>query len=340
MNVVALTSGADVPSRRFRVAQHIPTLEELGIHVREHLPGIARYRPPPREGRLVTAAWTAAKVLTRFPGVLSGWRSDLVWLERELFAGRRTLEPFVGRRYVFDVDDAIWLTDRRRDQGTAAIAGRASAVIAGNAFIADHFRAIARWVEVVPTAVDTTRYMPGNGRRDGRFRVGWIGTSSNLRYLEALEGALGRFVESQDAELFVVADRPPAFRRLALSSRFRFSLWSAEEEVDAIRSMDVGLMPLADEPWARGKCGLKMLQYMACGIPVVASPVGVNPAIARDGGVILADESDAWLHALIELKNDAAARRDLGTLGRRNVERSYSVLRVAPMLAEVFRSVG
>jgi glycosyltransferase involved in cell wall biosynthesis len=302
----------------------------------------------------VKAAWSVAKAVTRVPGVTAAWRADVTWLERELVAGTQTLEPLLKQPYAFDLDDAIWLVHPRRERSLGAVVGRAGVVLAGNQFLGDW---ASRWnehVDLVPTAVDTTRFCPGPTRADRRradrrraddhradprraVTIGWIGTSSNFRYLAQVEEALGRCLSEGDAELLVVADRRPPLTGLP-PERVRYRRWGAEDEVDAIREMDIGIMPLAEDDWCRGKCALKMLQYMACGIPVVVSPLPLPAHILSldDGAGIGATTTDDWGEALRTYVRDPELRASAGSAGRGVVVGHYDTRLVAPQIAAAF----
>jgi glycosyltransferase involved in cell wall biosynthesis len=334
IKVTAITSGRDVPSSRNRVRQFVGPLEGHGVAVTEHYA---------RPNKYATKRLWPLGLAARAPALLAARSADVTWLERELIPGRATVEHLAGRRRVLDVDDAIWLA------GAAGFSERIAAacdgVIAGNDFIAEHYRPHARRVWVVPSSVDTRRWSPSEtgeeaATRREKWTVGWIGTSSNLPYLYAQEEALADFLKSRaDAELLVVCDRRPRFKTLP-SESVRFARWSDAGEVGLVREMRVGLMPLADTEWARGKCALKMLQYMAVGIPVVASPVGANLKIFEAAQVgVPASTPREWQDALGLLHSDAATCARMGAAGRALVEREYSVEMSAEALARVFREV-
>jgi glycosyltransferase involved in cell wall biosynthesis len=347
IRVAALTSGRTVPSSRFRVRQHVEPLRDHGVEVEEFVPRIEKYAPVPGRQRLPLRlspsfyGWQGLKMGTRVPGLLASWRSQVTWLERELLPGRRTLEPWLGEPLVFDVDDAIWLASPRAADATARIAREAAMVVAGNRYLADW---LSRWspsVTVIPTAIDIERFHPRDSPRDPRdLVIGWTGSAATLPYLEALEDPLRRLMrDSPAARLVVVADRPPALRTLP-AERVRFIPWSPAVEASAVRQFDVGIMPLPDSEWSRGKCSFKMLQYMACGIPVVVSPVGMNAEVLRLGEVGVGVEDGAsWDGALAALAADPVAARRMGEGGRRVVEQHFSRAVVAQRLAGVFSTV-
>jgi glycosyltransferase involved in cell wall biosynthesis len=343
IEVAALTSGAVVPSARFRVRQHIPALREAGLRVHEFVPAVSRVAPKPPGLRWLPAALALPKLAAAAPGVIGTWRCDVTWLQRALLPGVPTLEPLLRRPLVFDVDDAIWLHRPFGERTCRGIARRARVVIAGNRCIADWFRAHARDVRIVPTAVDTERFQPRPpGEAEGdELVIGWIGTSGNLRHLEAIGGALARVLaDFPRARLVVVSDGRPGLGALP-PERVRHVPWSVEVEARAVAAMDVGLMPLADDPWTRGKCGFKMLQYMACGVPVVVSPVGVNAELlGMDEIGFPASTSDEWADALLALARSPDLRRHCGAAGRRVAVAHFSVPRVAALLAAILREAA
>ncbi|HWS56071.1 MAG TPA: glycosyltransferase family 4 protein [Pyrinomonadaceae bacterium] len=340
LRVTALTAGRHDPSRRFRVCQFAGALARRGIEVAEHHPFFSKYTPAPAPA--LGFVWTAGKILARVPGVAAARLGDLTWLQRELVPGRLTLENFAGRKLLFDVDDAVWTT--QRGDSIDRIAALARGVIAGNEFLADYFRRRGARVWVVPTCVDTDRWKPGaanDAAERAEWVVGWSGTSSNLKYLYAIEEPLAEFLGSrEEARLLVVSDAEPRFKRIP-RGRWRFERWSPAAEVRQARRMDVGLMPLAATDWERGKCGCKLLTYMAVSVPSVASPVGVAAEIMRQAEVGLAATTpDDWYGALVRLRSDRALASRLGAAGRRLVEERYSVARHAETLAGIFRQVA
>jgi len=344
VRVEAIVSGRLAASTRFRVLQHVAPLRRLGIEVSARPPRISKYASVPAGWaghRLVrpaaALALDGAKLGARVPGAARSWRADVTWLEREVLPGHVTLEPFLHRPVLFDVDDAIWLLSPGHERATRAVARRAACVVAGNDYLADWFGSVAPAVERVWTAVDTQRFAPVP-RHDGPFVVGWTGSGSTLRYLRAIAPALARFlVEADDARLVVMAD---AFVELPQLPPDRVDLvrWSPAGEAEVVRGFDVGLMPLGGGEWAKGKCAFKMLQYMACGVPSVVSPVGMNAEVLAMAEVGLAAATDdEWVEALLTLYRDRDRALSLGRGGRALAERSFSVPVIAPQLAAAMR---
>ncbi len=338
IEVVALTSGAEVPSSRFRVRQYIGPLAERGIAVHERPPAFSKYASSANP--VLARLMAAGKVVARLPGLAASRGANVTWLERELVAGRATLESLAGRPRVFDVDDALWLNGRAGF--SERIASLCDGVLAGNEFLAEHYRNVASRVWVVPTCVDTEVWIPRRGRPAGEeWTVGWTGSLSTLPYLAAIEEPLADFLEQcPSARLLVVSDRAPALGKLP-AERWRFERWSPAAEVGLVQQMDVGLMPLPDSDWARGKCALKMLLYMAVGIPAVVSPVGVSEEVLARGDVgLTATCAGDWHSALSRLFADRDAAARMGREGRSVVERFYSVRENADLLARIFREVA
>lgn len=337
LRVAALTGGVSVPSARFRVRQLIAPLAAAGIAVEEWPSLLSMY--PPR-ARALRPLWLAGNVLQRLPQVLLTRRYGAVLLQRELISTLYSLEGLTNRPRVLDVDDAIWLHPRGGFAGR--LAASCDAVICGNGFLADYFSRFNRRIEVIPTAVDTDFYTPAATRPDARHPVvGWVGTSGNLPSLYAIEPALAAFMKQvPGACLKVMADRPPAFRSLP-PARVEFVPWSRAGEAGMIRGLTVGIMPLEDSDWARGKCGYKMLTYMSAAVPVVVSPVGVNREIlARGECGIGAATPEEWTEALGWLCANPDRAHALGERGREIAAAHYSIAAVAPRVARLLREVA
>jgi glycosyltransferase involved in cell wall biosynthesis len=342
MRVAAYTSGVMVPSARARVRQYIVPLHRLGIHVREYplpwgniLPRRAAMRP----------LWMTATALYRAAALTRSWTADVTWISRQLLPAFAPLHSIARRPIVLDVDDAVWLnTGGHR---ASALARASDVVVCGNSFLANQF---SRWnphVIVIPTAVDTSWYRPQLEVRDAAEEepavpvLGWTGTSGNFPFLYAIEPALLRvFASCGAAKLLVIADRPPRFR-LIPPSRFEFKCWSPETESAAFARMAIGLMPLADTDWCRGKCSYKMLCYMASGLPVVVTATGMNREVLAMGDVgISAASEQEWTDALLALLRSPELRRRMGAAGRAIVEERFSLQRLAQRYAAVFYSLG
>ena len=287
-------------------------------------------------------AWAIATLAARLPAILASHRYDLTFLQREMLSTYRTLEPLTKSPRVLDLDDAVWMS---RESQLRKLVECVDGVVCGNAFI-DAWA--SQWIAnriILPTAVDTERWRPGpggmdnpQGRADRRI-IGWTGLYAGAKYLLSIEHALAQVLEQhRDVVLRVVSDRRPEFRIIP-ASRIEYLPWSPENEVWTMQEMTVGIMPLLDTPWERGKCSYKMLLYMACGLPVVVSPVGMNEEVLALGDVgMAANDADEWTSALSRLLTERDQSRTLGMNGRQVVLKHFALPALATRLARYFHS--
>jgi glycosyltransferase involved in cell wall biosynthesis len=295
-----------------------------------------------------------AKGFLRRLGVLArARRYDVLVIEGELVpyfpAALERLLAVAGVPYVVDYDDAIFhyydLSPRplvRRFLGgkIATVMRHARCVVAGNDYLAEYARrAGAPRVEILPTVVDLDRYSlaPRSDRPAQPFTIGWIGSPLSSRYLAGVAPALARACEDGPTRVILIGAGDVALPGVH-AERLR---WSEATEVDDMRRFDVGIMPMPDEPWARGKCGLKLIQYMACGLPVVASPVGVNVQIVEPGiNGFLARADDEWVEAFRTLRTRPTLGGEMGQTGRRKIEEQFSLAVAGPLLASILRGAA
>lgn len=281
-----------------------------------------------------------------------GSRADVLWLEKEAlpwlpWAVENRLLP-KGVPLVVDLDDAVFHNyDLHRSGVVRHVLGdkldrlmaRAALVTAGNPYLADRARAAgAARVEIIPTVVDLCTYVPAPPKKAGEAAtIGWIGTPSTWQaYVQPLMPLLADVTAAAGARIMAVGAGHAATAHPLLDSK----PWSEETEVARIHEMSIGIMPLADTPWAKGKCGYKLIQYMACGLPVIASPVGVNADIVEHGvNGFLAQTEAEWGEAIRTLLDDPDLRQRMGAAGRSKVEAQFALQfwgpRVAAMLAGV-----
>jgi glycosyltransferase involved in cell wall biosynthesis len=337
LRVAAFTGGGNEPSARFRVRQYIPRLCKEGIDICE-IPSRFGAYPPHAPWR--RPWWGIASLAAQIPNVVNSRRYDTVLLQREMVSTFVTLEPFIKQPRVLDVDDAIFLF--RGGKTARRLADLSDWIICGNNFLAEWFARWNRNITIVPTAVDSERFVPQrkSGWPDREIIIGWIGTSSNLKYLLGIEQALAKvMIQNPQTRLNVVCDRVPEFRALP-PDRVNFYLWSEESEVVQIQRMSIGIMPMDDTTWARGKCSFKMLQYLSCGLPVVVSPVGMNAEILAMGEIGYgASTIDQWVDALAHLSENPELASRMGGAGRSLVERSFSIEVIVPRLAACLNNV-
>jgi glycosyltransferase involved in cell wall biosynthesis len=219
----------------------------------------------------------------------------------------------------------------------------AHTVVAGNAYLADYARrAGAKRIEVIPTVIDLGRYRVKDADHIGKqpevaFIIGWIGSPSTARYLRDIAPALAEVCREGRARVRLIGSGQIELPGVPVE----VLPWREDTEVDEICGFDVGIMPLPDEPWARGKCGFKLIQYMACGLPVVASPVGVNSEIVEDGvNGFLAQDTLEWVVALERLIAAAELRHRLGAAGRAKVGARYCLDVTAPRLTRLLQAIA
>jgi glycosyltransferase involved in cell wall biosynthesis len=330
LTVAAFTGGREAPSARFRVRQYAPALAALGVQLREYPHPLGSFPPPAAWKR---PFWAVAAVAERAGAALRARGADVSLIQREMVSSLLTAEWLTRRPRVLDVDDAIWLHGR----GSAAqrLARLCDWVVCGSEFLAERFRRWSPRVAVLPTAVDTARFAPVPAPPD-RPRLGWSGSSSGFRYLRLITPALREILNRRrDAVLRIVSDREPALD--LPPDRIEFIPWSESVEVTALQQMTVGLMPLDDSEWSRGKCSFKLLCYAACGVPAVASPVGMNREVLEATGGVAASSLGEWVEGIdwaIVRSWEARAR---AAAARRVVEERYSLAALAPRLARILR---
>lgn len=331
--------------------QYIPTLTAAG-HDIEVLPFFDdKYLQQLYSGRADRLA-TPIYFLNRIKEVLKCKNLDLIWIEKEAYPWlpwlvERLLLPR-NVQIVSDYDDAVFHRyDQNKRQLVRKLLGQkidnvmksSVLVTAGNQYLAERAKAAgAGWVEVVPTVVDTTVYSTESHLQPDEIpRIGWIGTPGTWRdYGDPLLPVLSEVCRMNGARVRAIGTAATP------TSELEVLPWFEDQEVSLIQSMTIGIMPLDDSSWSQGKCGYKLIQYMACGIPVVASPVGVNPTIVKHGvNGFLASTDAEWREALVTLLRDPGLRRRMGAAGRRKVEEHFSLQvwgpRVAGMLTNAAR---
>jgi glycosyltransferase involved in cell wall biosynthesis len=266
-------------------------------------------------------------------------RFDVCVLQREMMSTFCTLEPLTRRPRILDVDDAIFV--HRGGRAARKLAALADWVVCGNQYLADWFGTISDRVVVIPTAVDTERFVPVGESRSRREKivVGWVGTSSHLADLVSIEPALRVVLAARDNAVFrVICDQAPNLTDIP-RGRWEFIRWSGAREVENIQSLDIGIMPLRENEFTRGKCSFKMLQYMACGLPVVVSPIGMNRDVLALGQVGYgANRISEWTEALVSLIDNLDAAASLGTAGRKVVLAHFATNVIVHKLAAVIRN--
>ena len=333
-------------SNRLRVEQYLPFLEKEGFsYLVRPFVGRRFYRILYAKGRHFTKAfYFLLAVINRLFDIIRALRFDVIFIHREaLPIGTAFVEKafsLLGKRIVFDFDDAIFLPNTSRTNNyiecfknpgkIAEIIALSGRVIAGNEYLREYARKFSNNVIVIPTPIDTDRYTPSGRLPEpgGDITIGWVGSFTTGAYLDSLRPVMERLKARYPGLKFKFVgnwSRPGTRQEGA-----EYKEWRLDDEPADIRSFDIGIMPMPDDMWTRGKCGFKIILYMACGIPVVSSPVGVNRDIIEDGvNGFLADSSDEWFEKLSILIADPDLRRRVGASGRQTVEKRYSVSRTA-----------
>ena len=198
--------------------------------------------------------------------------------------------------------------------------------------LADYAELYNPRTQYLPTVVDTARYLPQLARRGGHvFTVGWIGSPSTARYLSELVAPLSTIGQEGSVRFIVIGGKAPFVPNVSVIELE----WDAEKELELINSFDVGVMPLPDDDWTRGKCAFKLIQYMACAVPVIASPVGANVHVVRQGCGLMASTRKEWEEALRNMRDQPNRRIEMGEVGRECVIQDYSLQRNLPVIASV-----
>ncbi len=332
IRVVAITGGVNVPSRRFRINVLAPFLAKRNIELSELCPIISRYPP---SSHLLRLPWFTAALVERLTFLYRSRGYDAVILQREMISTLPTLERLLPKPWILDVDDAIYL--HRNGRAAEYIARSCSLLVCGNYYLAEKFSQWNSNVVVIPTGIDTDQLRPIVKRNTTEAPIiGWIGTSGNYRYLKLIEPALTKVLECfPNTRLQIISNQYPTFLK-HLGDQLDFRLWKPDIESVLLPRFTIGIMPLTDSEWARGKCAFKMLQYMAAGIPVVATPVGVNAEIFASGSVGLpAQDNKQWVESLSTLLQSSETAENMGASGRQLVEKEYSLKLVAKAWSNV-----
>lgn len=334
-------------SARCRLGQYVPGLAGLGISLQiNHLLGddYLRYRfnggTPPVRSMLQAG-------LVRVAELRRKTKYDVTILHCELFPLMPGLveRSLIRQPYIYDFDDAFYLKYRSGRLGIARplLGGKFDTVMAGGAAVTAGNRVLYQYARrhnanthYLPTVVDTDRYVPARARRTGTFTVGWIGSPSTARYLSELVHPLSAVGREGPVRLVVIGGKAPTIPNVEVVE----IEWREQTEVDLINSLDVGLMPLPDDDWARGKCAFKLVQYMACAVPVIASAVGANKDVVnRECGLLVATPQE-WADSLRMMRDHPHKRSRMGEASRERVIQHYSLHSTLPVLADVIRKVA
>ena len=337
------------PSSRIRMYQYVPVLSEHGIEVTAAPLLGDWYLADLFSGRKKNWWLVLSSYFARLRVLLTSRRFDVLWIEKELFPWlpawwERLLLALMNIPYVVDYDDALFhaynnhpnfLVRKLFGGKSEAVVARAACIVVGNDYLSQWARGTGvRCGKNIPTVVDLAHYPIKFVSQSDVFTIGWIGSSLTASYLRELQEPLAEICRDGRARVRVIGAERFELRGVPIEHL----PWSEDTEARDIRTFDVGIMPLFDKPWEQGKCGYKLVQYMASCLPVVASPIGVNTKMVQPGvNGFLAESAAEWVTALDTLRHDAALRAQMGAEGRDRVEKEYCTEVTAPRLVEVLK---
>ena len=339
MKVLGLISSPHDPASRARIIQYKKYFTDDGHTL------TPRYFTPLKESnpqkwtydvKKITGIneWRSLDILKtagRFPLLYSQTGYDVIWQNRLLHPHHFFWETKLSKPVVFDFDDAIWLIEGEKQ--VMRKIEISSMIFAGNDYLADFASRYNKNVHIIPTTIDTSSLFPLN-KTPHRFTIGWIGTESNFKYLESIYQPLKDFLAfNKECRLMIVSSQLPNFIE-PNTNQIIFKQWNAEKENEHINEFSVGIMPLEDTEWTRGKCSYKLLQYLACGIPAIASPVGTNKKIIENSNTVIgASTNDEWLAAFNAIKNEPARLND-----QKYIEENYSCQKWSTKIIDLLKT--
>ena len=329
------------PSQRFRVELFKPILDAADVDYT-----IA----PFMDEHTWNILYKDGSTLQKAVGILKGYfkrlkhvfvdapKHDYIFIHREaaplgppIFEW--LLAKLLSKKIIFDFDDAIWIENTSSQNKLAGLLKAAwktkytcrwaYKVVGGNDYLCNFAKQYNKQVVRIPTCVDTEhKHNKQKEHKDGQVTIGWTGSHSTLFYLDEIIDVLKELEETYNTRFVVIANKEP---ELSLKN-WEFIKWNEQTEVEDLLKLDIGIMPLKEDPWSEGKCGFKLIQYMSLGIPAVASPVGVNKVIIEEGqNGYLCTIKEEWINALKQLINDTAQRAKLGAAGKEKIQAEYSV---------------
>ena len=359
MKIACFLQGKTTPSARFRVLQYLQRFDDAGIESVCFFPIIPKYGSVPRwlPGRRLRLV--VRRLTQLFVYLPHRWwqivharlgRFDVVILQKQLavWPEGAYLEKMIARsnpRVILDLDDAEFTDPAFRErapakEATKQVATQVMAVVVCNQYLANTVLSVARAIFKIPTTVDEGRFVPIDRRASEQITIGWTGTASTVNYLRLVLPALETVIERTGASLLIISDQS-RIDWLEQIPHVRFLKWTAEDEVRQLHEMDIGIMPLPDDPWTRGKCAFKIIQYMAVGIPTVASPVGMNCEVIQDGLTgHFARTNDEWTESLENLVRSETLRKKMGASARQYFAKHLSGSRVASEWVKLLTNIA
>jgi glycosyltransferase involved in cell wall biosynthesis len=328
------------PSQRFRFEQYFNILKDNNYKP-SYFPFLTKkdfnllYQP----GNYFLKSWSIVKgFFKRLILMFALNKYDIIFIHREASPiGPPIFEWIIAKvlkkKIIYDFDDAIWLENTslsnklvstiKRHSKVSSICKWSKLVMCGNHFLMDFAKKHTSNVVYVPTTIDTINtHNQQKKHLDGVITIGWTGTHSTIKYLQEIEILLAKTQKRILFKFIVISNKDPMFKLL----NYKYIPWEKENEIKDLLKLDIGLMPLIKDEWTKGKCGFKALQYMALGIPTIASPVGVNSEIIDDriNGYLAVNSSD-WSEKISLLNNSSNLRGEIGLAGKKTVLENYSV---------------
>ncbi len=335
MKIIGLISSPTDPASRFRIQQYEKPLLEIGDELNCIYPTPLKESDPSRLILRNKYLWHLLQVTGRLPLLLKQYSYDLIWQNRLLLNDHYIIERYFSKPKIFDLDDAIWLTEGKKQVDKALT--NSTMVFAGNEYLADYCSLFNKNVKIVPSVINIDQFKPDE-TEPAFFTLGWIGTKSNFKYLSIIIQPIIDFLnKTRNTKFIVISTEMPENIKFD-NERIIFKYWHSNNENADINQMSVGLMPLSDDEWTKGKCSYKMLQYMACGKPVIVSPVGHNNKLLSLSNIgIGAINSENWLKAFLELYNDKDRCNEYSQNGRLLVEKKYSTNIWSKIISNYFK---
>jgi glycosyltransferase involved in cell wall biosynthesis len=338
IRVAVFTGSKNISSRRFRVFQYIVYLNRQNIEIIEHYSTFGSWPPAKIFFR---PFWLILTLLDRILPIIRSYSCDLTFFQRELVSTLLTFEYFTKKPRILDVDDAIWLQNKRSNINFLHLVQKCNGIICGNQFIYDTLKKYNPNCIIIPTSVDTNRFIPSIYSKNKQKKIiGWSGLSSGFKYLYEIEDELLKILNAnENVFLRIVSDSEPRFKTIPVS-KIEYIKWTPENEVSTIQDMTIGIMPIDNSEWSKGKCSYKMLLYMSCSIPVVVSDFGMNIEVLAKAKVGFgASFITDWSNYLQKLLNDDILTKEMGINGRRVIEQNYSIEKNSRVLADFIKSI-